>query len=442
MSDITNQSLLADAATQPADPSSIVRFHNTSSSSSSLDVFNFYKVEQLTFLWLLFASIVFGNITVLAAIYFTKTNRRNRMNFFIMHLALADLMSGLISVLMDAIWKLIIHWYAGNVMCKVARFLQATVTFGSTYVLVALSLDRLDAVAWPLHFTKSPYHGKILVSLAWFFSILFSIPMFFITKEVMEDDGINKQCWIDFTEDWQWQLYMTLVSVALFIIPAAIIIICYAIIIHIIWSQGKKITADECTENVKKSGSNRSQTKISMNIANHCSRSLIPQAKIRTVKMTFIIVLVFIVCWSPYMIFDLLQVYGYFQPTQRTIAISTFFNSLAPLNSAANPIIYGIFSTRICQNLRNIPCLSKHFGERDSRHTRYGVTSTGNSTAVPLQIQPSQSRPQYSACSRLNAKQPAQILYNSTNSKGVTTVSPKSHSILMKTMVVHLDDAS
>eukprot|EP00106_Octopus_bimaculoides_P011294 XP_014778736.1 PREDICTED: cardioacceleratory peptide receptor-like isoform X1 [Octopus bimaculoides] len=312
------------------------------------------------------------------------------------------------------------------------------VTFGSTYLLVALSLDRLDAVAWPLHFTKSPYHGKILVSLAWFFSILFSIPMFFITKEVTEDDGINKQCWIDFTEDWQWQLYMTLVSVALFIIPAVIIIICYAIIIHIIWSQGKKITADECTENVTKSASNRSQTKISMNIANHCSRSLIPQAKIRTVKMTFIIVLVFIVCWSPYMIFDLLQVYGYFQPTQRTIAISTFFNSLAPLNSAANPIIYGIFSTRICQNLRNIPCLSKHFGERDSRHTRYGVTSTGNS----LQIQPSHSRPQSSASSRLNAKQPAQFLYNSTNAKGVRSVSPKSHSILMKRMVVHLDDAS
>lgn len=61
---------------------------------------------------------------------------------------------------------------------------------------------------------------------------------------------------------------------------------------------------------------------------------------------------VFIVCWSPYFIFDLLQVYGYIPETPTHIAVSTFIQSLAPLNSAANPIIYGLFSTHICRNLR------------------------------------------------------------------------------------------
>ena len=32
---------------------------------------------------------------------------------------------------------------------------------------------------------------------------------------------------------------MTLVTMALFVMPALIIILCYAIIIHVIWSQGK-----------------------------------------------------------------------------------------------------------------------------------------------------------------------------------------------------------
>ena len=40
------------------------------------------------------------------------------------------------------------------------------------------------------------------------------------------------------------------------------------------------------------------------------SRGLIPKAKVKTIKMTFVIISVFILCWSPYIVFDLLQVYG------------------------------------------------------------------------------------------------------------------------------------
>ena len=50
--------------------------------------------------------------------------------------------------------------------------------------------------------------------------------------------------------------------------------------------------------------------------------------------------------------FDLLQLYGHIPRTQSMVALSVFVQSLAPLNSAANPLIYGIFSTRICRNLR------------------------------------------------------------------------------------------
>lgn len=34
-------------------------------------------------------------------------------------------------------------------------FLQAAVTYGSTFVLVAMSIDRLDAIARPLGFSDS-----------------------------------------------------------------------------------------------------------------------------------------------------------------------------------------------------------------------------------------------------------------------------------------------
>ena len=101
----------------------------------------FFQVEQLTFLWILFSLIVIGNSTVLIALIVSK-GRKSRMNFFIKHLAAADLCVGLISVLTDIIWKITISWEAGLIACKLIRFLQAVVTYASTFVLVALSIDR------------------------------------------------------------------------------------------------------------------------------------------------------------------------------------------------------------------------------------------------------------------------------------------------------------
>ena len=48
-----------------------------------------FQIEQLTFLGSLFLMIVIGNSAVLGALILTKTPRKSRMNFFIMHLALA-----------------------------------------------------------------------------------------------------------------------------------------------------------------------------------------------------------------------------------------------------------------------------------------------------------------------------------------------------------------
>lgn len=57
-------------------------------------------------------------------------------------------------------------------------------------------------------------------------------------------------------------------------------------------------------------------------------------------------------CWSPYFIFNLMGVYHLIPINSSTMGLHSLVQSLAPLNSAANPIIYGVFSTRICRQLR------------------------------------------------------------------------------------------
>ncbi|XP_030745207.1 cardioacceleratory peptide receptor-like [Sitophilus oryzae] len=312
---------------------------------SSIDSFYLYEVEHFTVLWILFIIIVIGNSGVLYS-HFIGRPRKSRMKFFIAHLAFADLSVGLISVLTDIIWRMTVTWYAGDASCKFIKFAQALVTYASTYVLVSLSIDRYDAIRHPMKFSGSWRRARILIILAWAISALFSLPMLFLYEEKIVQD--QPQCWIEFPEQWQWQLYMVLISLALFVIPTIIITTCYAIMIKTIWSKsGPQIGRGNKNSINDRIGSD--------NDRRASSRGLIPRAKVKTIKITLIIVTVFILCWSPYIIFDLLQVFGYIPPTQTNTAIASFVQSLAPLNSAANPIIYGIFSTQFCKIFGNIP---------------------------------------------------------------------------------------
>ncbi|XP_044267776.1 cardioacceleratory peptide receptor-like isoform X2 [Tribolium madens] len=329
----------------------------TTPTPTDINSFYFYKAEQFTVLWVLFTMIVLGNSAVLVALLVSKS-RKSRMNFFIRQLAIADLAVGLINVSTDIAWRITVAWHAGNVLCKIIRFLQAVVTYSSTYVLVALSIDRYDAITHPMNFSGSWKRARLLVVLAWLLSILFSLPTVFLFEEKPVQN--IPQCWIDL-QTWQWKVYITLVALVLFVFPALIISACYAVIVRTIWSKSKllipvgHIPIRHCEDHRDRPPRHFHEEHDTRRAS---SRGIIPRAKIKTVKMTLVIVFVFVLCWSPYIVFDLLQVYGHIPKTQTNIAIATLIQSLAPLNSAANPVIYCLFSTHLCRNLRKLPPFS------------------------------------------------------------------------------------
>ncbi|KAH8361153.1 hypothetical protein KR200_012256 [Drosophila serrata] len=306
----------------------------------NLNSFYFYETEQFAVLWILFTVIVLGNSAVLFVMFINK-NRKSRMNYFIKQLALADLFVGLLNVLTDIIWRITISWRAGNLACKVIRFSQVCVTYSSTYVLVAMSIDRYDAITHPMNFSKSWKRARHLVAGAWLISALFSLPILVLYEEKLIQG--HPQCWIELGSPMAWQVYMSLVSATLFAVPALIISACYAIIVKTIWAKGSIFVPTE------RAGFGAAPARRAS------SRGIIPRAKVKTVKMTLTIVFVFIICWSPYIIFDLLQVFGQIPHSQTNIAIATFIQSLAPLNSAANPLIYCLFSSQVFRTLSRFP---------------------------------------------------------------------------------------
>lgn len=88
-------------------------------------------------------------------------------------------------------------------------------------------------------------------------------------------------------------------------------------------------------------GANRNYT------AQQHGSGVIPKARIKTIKMTLVIVAAFVLCWSPFCIINLCSVFGLIKNnTNWTIALMTLSQSLAHLNSAVNPIIFWLFSSK------------------------------------------------------------------------------------------------
>ncbi|GBP97799.1 Cardioacceleratory peptide receptor [Eumeta japonica] len=151
-------------------------------------VLNCSQTAQLALLWVLLLAIVAGNATVILALLLTSSKKPNEL--FIMQLAIADLGVGLLMVLPDLVQRMTICWLAGQMACKIMKFYRVgylfgrlkkvikcikraapgsrfdtcyrvlrrknvVVTYSSTYVLVALSIDRCDAITHPMNFTGS-----------------------------------------------------------------------------------------------------------------------------------------------------------------------------------------------------------------------------------------------------------------------------------------------
>ncbi|XP_045446272.1 cardioacceleratory peptide receptor-like [Melitaea cinxia] len=367
---------------------------------NNLNIYYFYDTVQFTVMWVLFVLIVVLNASVIAALLCTNA-RKSRMNFFIMQLAIADLFVGLIYVFVDIVQKITIAWLAGEFMCKIVKFLQAVVMYASTYVLVALSIDRCDAITNPMNFSGSWNRARGLIASAWLISIVFSIPLL-ILYEVREVQG-QLQCWIELGTARRWQIWMTLVSVMIFVLPALAIAACYTVIVLTIWTKSKAVVMSPPINSRRTKTLRNGQMECDPDSRRASSRGLIPRAKIKSVKMTFVIVFVFVLCWSPYIVFDLLQVYNQIPLTQTNLAIATLIQSLAPLNSAANPLICCMFSPHIYTSLRRVPPYRWLWcGRRRRRHVRGTVRSRSDSTANSDLLSSTHARRSHSVATMLN----------------------------------------
>ncbi|KAH9510181.1 hypothetical protein Btru_043673 [Bulinus truncatus] len=116
-----------------------------------------------------------GNVATLVQMRKVR-RRKSTINTLIVHLAVADLLVSFFCIAGESVWAATVQWMAGNLMCKLFKYMQVFALYLSTYITVAISLDRCVAVLDPMRRNEAAQRVRIMISFAWIFSALFSIP--------------------------------------------------------------------------------------------------------------------------------------------------------------------------------------------------------------------------------------------------------------------------
>ncbi|XP_013387819.1 cardioacceleratory peptide receptor [Lingula anatina] len=279
--------------------------------NGTLEIYEFHQVAQITFLAVLFCLITVGNLLVLATVIQERRNgKRLRMNFFVLHLALADLSMAAFYVLPDLIHRVTVIWHGTDGLCKLYKFMQVLSAYGSTYIIVSMSIDRLDAILCPMKFITKDlsmaafyvlpdlihrvtviWHGTdglcklykfmqvlsaygstyiivsmsidrldailcpmkfitkgrravILVVTAWVMAAILATPTLILFQEMELADGQMQCISTMFIDVYKAQVYMVLNATAMLFIPAILITCCYVLIGYKLWKKSGGTTGN------------------------------------------------------------------------------------------------------------------------------------------------------------------------------------------------------
>ncbi|KAI0988182.1 hypothetical protein GJ496_008808 [Pomphorhynchus laevis] len=311
-----------------------------------------FMVCLVTFCSIMLTIIIVANITVIVRIMSLK--RFSRMNFFLLNLSIADVLVGAVVVLPDVMEKSKVSYVPYKCICKIHYLLSIAVSCNASFALACVSFDRLLAIAYPF-FIQSKNIRWLLLGSSWLISLSNGTPMItfrqimrirltstYLNYTTSEDINI---CAINVTRQ-QSRILVLYYATMIFFLPCTIISICYTIIMRILWSKSRKtncyFTHLEKVDNCCTFQESKMQAVSSHDYRTNNTIQLLLRARLKSVKISFIIVSAFVACWSPYFIFNLLSTLGIIKSGRSVI----FMQSMGYLSSAINPIIYWTFTKK------------------------------------------------------------------------------------------------
>ncbi|XP_027031480.1 gonadotropin-releasing hormone II receptor isoform X1 [Tachysurus fulvidraco] len=290
----------------------------------------------------LFVFAAVSNLSVLLSVTRGRGRRlASHLRPLIASLASADLVMTFVVMPLDAVWNVTVQWYAGDAMCKLMCFLKLFAMHSAAFILVVVSLDRHHAILHPLDTLDAGRRNRRMLVTAWILSLLLASPQLFIFRAIKAKGVDFVQCAThgSFQKHWQETAYNMFHFVTLYVFPLLVMSLCYTRILVEINRQ-----------------MHRSKDKAGEPCLRRSGTDMIPKARMKTLKMTIIIVASFVICWTPYY---LLGIWYWFQPQMLQVIpdyVHHVFFVFGNLNTCCDPVIYGFFTPSFRADLSRCFC--------------------------------------------------------------------------------------
>ncbi|XP_074103450.1 vasopressin V1a receptor-like [Cotesia typhae] len=311
--------------------------------STSLDT----RDENLAF-WEIIVLVInliitlIGNCFIFFALYLRRYHRRQRkltrMYFFMMHLSIADFITGIFNILPQLSWDITFRFQGGPAMCKIVKFLQPFGNYLSSYVLTATAIDRYQAICNPFSYCRtSSLKSKVMVYSAWVLAFILCIPQLFVFSYQEISIGVW-DCWASFSLSYGERAYVTWYSISVFLLPFIVLLYTYAKICLDIRKNTEISHRFDHVNDMKR-----------MNLNHKNRQPLISRAKIKTIKQMITVVSLYIITSSP---FIGCQLWATWDPQAANSPfingpIFTILTLMSSLTSCVNPWIYLWFNREL-----------------------------------------------------------------------------------------------
>ncbi|CAF1044968.1 unnamed protein product [Rotaria sp. Silwood1] len=370
-------------------------------------ILKYVSITYYEWICIILYVIVFivGTIGNLLVIIVIQRNRSMRTvtNMFIMNLAAADLLVLVFCLPATVIQDVTKTWFFGLVLCKFVNYIQNMSISVSVLTLMAISVERYQAIVYPLKFTGTKQRARILILSVWILSLLLVLPDAIMMTLIRQFGDQIETIYLTYC---QWNahplydlLYQLHISLCLFIIPLCFMVFTYSGIVKVLWGSlpTERILNDEQrtihSSQYKLTGSSEeSHITVPLHSSNNLINStksanlMVQENRQKAAKMLISVVIIFTICYIPVHVFNLFRyIYVYKEYTQRPITddsnnssniiecfqpknvplertgpikiitISALISHFLPyFNSSVNPIIYNIMSDKFRLKFREL----------------------------------------------------------------------------------------
>uniref|UniRef100_A0A3Q1H276 Muscarinic acetylcholine receptor n=1 Tax=Acanthochromis polyacanthus TaxID=80966 RepID=A0A3Q1H276_9TELE len=204
---------------------------------------------------------IIGNVLVVVSF---KVNRQLKTvnNYFLLSLAVADLIIGVISMNLYTAYLVMGYWAMGTWACDLWLAIDYVASNASVMNLLVISFDRYFSVTRPLTYRakRTTKRAGIMIGLAWFVSLVLWAPAILLWKYIKGERTVpSDECYIQFLSE---PIITFCTAMAAFYLPVTIMCVLYWRIYKETQNRSKELAglqgSGERASFVRQTGSSRS----------------------------------------------------------------------------------------------------------------------------------------------------------------------------------------